>query len=291
MSLDRSGWFDHSEPEIGEDGARPAGSVSPGSRAAPLPERPAKLHEFTPEADAESGAADEADDPPDQASGGRYGEGGANPLAVGVTILVHVLLGFALLQMGAKFTHVNVERLVAVDLRPAPPPEPETPADVPPPSPRQEVVAAQPAIDLPRPDSVKVEIAPVQLTTQPSAPVVSVPSAPGPAAPAPSPVAAPVPAIVDASDLGVRMISAEPPRYPRESRRKKEEGTVILAVTVGLEGRVADIAVSQSSGFRRLDEAALDAVRRWRWEPMLRDGRPVMVRGIVPIPFVLQQRG
>ena len=37
----------------------------------------------------------------------------------------------------------------------------------------------------------------------------------------------------------------------------------------------------------RLDKAALDAVRRWRWSPMLRDGQAVAVRGLVEIPFTL----
>jgi protein TonB len=48
------------------------------------------------------------------------------------------------------------------------------------------------------------------------------------------------------------------------------------------------VSVSRSSGFARLDKAALDAVRRWRWSPLVRGGVPVMVRGIVDIPFVLQ---
>jgi periplasmic protein TonB len=48
------------------------------------------------------------------------------------------------------------------------------------------------------------------------------------------------------------------------------------------------VSVARSSGFDRLDKAALDAVRRWRWSPTLRDGAPVSVRGTVDIPFVLQ---
>jgi protein TonB len=52
---------------------------------------------------------------------------------------------------------------------------------------------------------------------------------------------------------------------------------------------VNDIAVGQSSGFDRLDKAALDAVRRWRWSPTLQGGEAVQVRGMVEIPFVLQR--
>lgn len=83
------------------------------------------------------------------------------------------------------------------------------------------------------------------------------------------------------------MISGGPPRYPVESRRRKEQGTVELNLVLGLDGKVETISVAHSSGFARLDQAALDAVRRWRWAPTLRDGSPVKVRGTVEIPFVL----
>src|SRR3546814_12104805 len=84
------------------------------------------------------------------------------------------------------------------------------------------------------------------------------------------------------------MLSAEPPRYPRESRRHHEEGIVVLALTLDLDGSVAAISVAQSSGFQRLDEAALRAVRKWRWAPTIRSGQAVKVRGLVEIPFVLR---
>jgi protein TonB len=84
------------------------------------------------------------------------------------------------------------------------------------------------------------------------------------------------------------MVAGKPPRYPTESRRKREQGTVVLALVLGLDGAVEQISVSSSSGSDRLDRAALDAVRRWRWEPISRGGQPVKVRGSVEIPFVLQ---
>lgn len=87
------------------------------------------------------------------------------------------------------------------------------------------------------------------------------------------------------------MISGGPPSYPVESRRKREQGIVELLLIVGLDGRVEDISVSRSSGFHRLDKAAMHAVRKWRWSPTLRDGVAARVRGIVEIPFVLQAAG
>nr|WP_246427285.1 energy transducer TonB [Sphingopyxis panaciterrulae] len=84
------------------------------------------------------------------------------------------------------------------------------------------------------------------------------------------------------------MLSGAPPRYPRESRRHREEGTVVLALTLDVDGSVASISVAQSSGFQRLDEAALRAVRKWRWAPTMRSGQAVKVKGLVEIPFVLR---
>ena len=48
------------------------------------------------------------------------------------------------------------------------------------------------------------------------------------------------------------------------------------------------LSIAQSSGFARLDNAARDAVRGWRWKPVMRDGQPVRVKGVVEIPFVLR---
>src|SRR5690606_28958396 len=80
-------------------------------------------------------------------------------------------------------------------------------------------------------------------------------------------------------------------RVPLESRRRHEEGVVVLAVLLSTEGRVTDISIARSSGFPRLDEAAMDAVADWRWSPLVRDGEPVMVRGMVRIPFIRERGG
>ncbi|HWJ70886.1 MAG TPA: energy transducer TonB [Sphingobium sp.] len=108
---------------------------------------------------------------------------------------------------------------------------------------------------------------------------------------APAPVAPPAPAArapENIGDLSTRMISAKPPKFPIESRRAHEEGVVVLSVLLSTEGRVAEISVASSSGFTRLDRAALEAVREWRWSPLMRDGQAVMVRGVVTIPFILK---
>lgn len=62
------------------------------------------------------------------------------------------------------------------------------------------------------------------------------------------------------------------PEYPPLSRRRGEEGTVTLRISVDDHGGVAHIEIVESSGFRRLDEAAVAGVRSWRFEPATESG-------------------
>jgi len=56
------------------------------------------------------------------------------------------------------------------------------------------------------------------------------------------------------------------PTYPPAARRDGEEGTVRLKVLVDERGKPGDVQIAQSSGFPRLDDAAVNAVRRWRFQ-------------------------
>ncbi len=109
--------------------------------------------------------------------------------------------------------------------------------------------------------------------------------------PAPTPQAQPTPAPAPAKtvsvDLDAATVAGTPPAYPIESRRRHEQGTVKLRVVIGTDGRVKDISIASSSGFERLDKAALDAVRRWRFQPQMQAGVAVEAVGTLPIPFRL----
>lgn len=113
-------------------------------------------------------------------------------------------------------------------------------------------------------------------------------STPAPVAQEPIVAASPPAAPVTIDDLATKMITIVAPRYPIESRRRKEQGTVHLSLVLDFDGKVAEIRLARSSGFERLDKAALEAVRKWRWAPTVRAGQPVMVHGTVDIPFVLK---
>lgn len=65
------------------------------------------------------------------------------------------------------------------------------------------------------------------------------------------------------------------PTYPRISRRRGEEGTVSLSIQVLADGSVGQVSVLQSSGHRRLDEAAIEGARQTIFNPALVLGQPV----------------
>jgi protein TonB len=79
-----------------------------------------------------------------------------------------------------------------------------------------------------------------------------------------------------------------PPRYPDQARRRHLQGTVVLAVSVTSDGRVARIEISTGSGHDLLDRAALQAVKDWLFEPGQRAGRKVAMRVLVPVRFSLR---
>lgn len=90
------------------------------------------------------------------------------------------------------------------------------------------------------------------------------------------------------SELSVSCPSLTAPAYPAISRRMGEEGKLVLRVELDEDGRIDDARVINSSGYDRLDKAALEAVRSWRCRPSMRDGQPVRAVALQPFNFVLQ---
>lgn len=168
------------------------------------------------------------------------------------------------------------------------PPKPEPPKP-PPPKPRP--------IEPPPPEHPHlVAEAPVVL---PDEPVAYAPPPP-PTTPAveepsllPSVVGAPSlssQTVVLSNELSVSCPERSPPDYPSLSMRTNEQGKVVLRVELGEDGRVAHAAVKTSSGHRRLDDAALDAVRTWRCKLPVRNGVAVRAVALQPFNFILEGR-
>jgi protein TonB len=79
------------------------------------------------------------------------------------------------------------------------------------------------------------------------------------------------------------------PIYPVISRRLREQGSVLLRLTIGTDGSVINASVINSSGFQRLDDAAVRWVRRnWRYQPAMRGDMPVEATTEATLTFQLK---
>ena len=78
------------------------------------------------------------------------------------------------------------------------------------------------------------------------------------------------------------------PAYPPLSRRAGEQGRVVVNVLIGVDGMAQKAHITTSSGFDRLDQAALTTVKSWRYVPGKRGGAPEAMWFSVPIQFVIE---
>lgn len=85
------------------------------------------------------------------------------------------------------------------------------------------------------------------------------------------------------------MSSNRPPIYPENARRRGIQGRVLLRVSVSTEGAPVTVSIAQSSGAATLDDAAVAAVRQWRFVPASQGNRPIAGSAEVPIEFRLEQ--
>ena len=164
------------------------------------------------------------------------------------------------------------------EARPKPPPPPPARAAQPEPtplgaSPQQASVQADPVTvrdPAPRPT----------VEAQPTAPITPAPSAPQASSPPPGSTE-PVPrspSVAPGRQIGPRVDASwsgnTPPPYPHGARRLREEGDVRLSVHIDEQGRVIEVKVAVSSGSPRLDAAATETVKKWRFTPASIDGQP-----------------
>jgi len=80
-----------------------------------------------------------------------------------------------------------------------------------------------------------------------------------------------------------------PPVYPGLARKRGQEGTVVLQVLVNRNGKVQELKIDVSSNFALLDRAALAAVKKWLFEPGIRDEERVGIWVKVPVTFKLKR--
>ena len=85
-----------------------------------------------------------------------------------------------------------------------------------------------------------------------------------------------------------KLVKQVDPIYPEEARKAGVEGVVIMEATTDLYGRVAGVKVLRS--IPALDQAAMDAVKQWVYEPMVVDGKPQEVTFTVTVRFMLDEK-
>jgi len=142
-----------------------------------------------------------------------------------------------------------------------------------------------------QPLAITPEPAPPLTSAAPAAPTQSVAVEASPVAAAPlaaPPAAPPAPPRIELPSSEAAYLNNPEPPYPALSRRLGEQGTVVVRALIGIDGRPQQAEIRQSSGYERLDQAALQAVRSWRFVPGTRNGIPEAMWVNVPIRFILK---
>ena len=156
---------------------------------------------------------------------------------------------------------------------PAPPEVRQPPRQEPMPQPKVEE-KAPPVLAIPPATTAPAEAPPPAFTVP--EPVMRAPEPPRPPPPAAPRVR------TDAAYL-----QNPAPSYPMAARRRGDQGTVMVRVTVSAEGLPVRVSLEKTSGTPALDESALNAVRSWRFVPARENGQAVEALYIVPVVYKL----
>jgi len=201
-------------------------------------------------------------------------------------LLLHAAGLWALTQMEAGRRLLAEIKPILVSVIEQKPPLPKPPLPKPPPpqpKPRREPPPPQPAAAPPP------ILAAEPVATAP-APVYEVP-VPKMAPVAPAPIASrlppPPPEPIMPPSFNAAYLNNPPPAYPPVARRFGEQGRIVLRVLVSAQGDAEKTEIYQSSGYARLDQAAVDAVQRWKFAPAKRGDTAVSAVVLVPIVFKL----
>lgn len=222
------------------------------------------------------------------------GEEQVSNMLVLLTILVSAAHALGVVALLAEAPAIRPAQplpmqVAMITLPPAPQIQPIQPQPQPVPPEPKPVVKKQP---------VKPVVKPVAKTAQPvvkqpvpepepnEAPAAAPVAAPA-AAPAPVVEKAPAPVITE-PNYRANYASNPRPVYPSVARSHGWQGRVALRVQVTEEGLAASVRIEQSSGHEVLDEAAVEAVKQWRFVPGKHGDTPVASSVVVPLNFALQ---
>lgn len=178
---------------------------------------------------------------------------------------------------------------------PSPSPSPELGPESEPRSDPQSEAQSEPQpepVSIPTPEeprsTLKPDITPTIAPTPPPAPTRAKSQASGDSGKAAGPVQESIePPVLPLTPAHVdpNYLHRPNPVYPALSKRLREEGTVLLRVNLDAQGIVLDLTIEKSSSFQRLDQAALEAVKQWRFIPAKRGQEAMPSSALVPIEF------
>lgn len=217
-----------------------------------------------------------------------------NAVIAGGVVLFHVAALWAL-QAGLLQRVVEVvvpATLLSEIITPTPAPAPKPPAPQPQPAQPVKKAAPQPAKPVspaPQPSALaQAAPSPAPSPNAPTAqPATTAPTAPAAAA-GPAVAAPPAPQRMELPSSSADYLNNPKPAYPPLSKRLGEQGKVVVRVFIAPDGTAQKAEIQQSSGFDRLDQAALATVLKWRYVPGKRAGVPEAMWFNVPINFVLE---
>ena len=93
--------------------------------------------------------------------------------------------------------------------------------------------------------------------------------------------------VIEPPKFGVAYLNNPAPEYPKMARRSGQEGRVILKVLVTENGKPENVALATSSGYETLDQAAIEAVKKWSFIPAKRNNQAMSASVLVPVKFSL----
>jgi protein TonB len=225
---------------------------------------------------------------------------GSRGTALGLSIALYTLFGAGLLALMRPTRSVEAPRasqvIVLQEFETLPPPPPPAMGSPAAPSSPVAGTAPVPTTEVSTPAVLPLQPKPLATSTEGAGSSMAQGSSSGTLQGAPGGVAGGVAGGVSG---GMEGSSLQPPRfdaaylhnpepdYPSLSKRLGEEGRVLLRVLVNVEGRPDQVELRQSSGHARLDQAALDTVRRWRFSPARKGSDLIAAWVLVPLSFQL----
>ncbi len=217
-------------------------------------------------------------------------------VAVGVLAAHAIMLTAAWLHRNAPPPKsVEVQSITAQLITPAPIAQQVAAESIPQPAPPKPTPRVKPKVE-PKPVQKAAKPTPQPVAQSPAPSPTPAPAAdptPAPAAPAAAaPAATPSPAretmqVSAPKNVPTLQCNFVKPDYPSMSRRRGESGTAYVHFVVGVTGKIESVELQKSSGYPRLDDAALDAMRSTTCRPYIENGQAIRAARTQPYNFGL----